>query len=275
MNRLVGIPESMLIPLAARSMENNNLKPIITDEISKKIFNSVNYPLENISHSSTTQTGICIRTFILDNIVKSFITQSINPLIINIGCGLDTRYKRLHLDMRKISWIDIDVPEAIEIRKHFFDETDDYKMIAKSMLDFEWISMVQKETLYDESQEILVIFEGVLMYFDATVIKELLERISRSFNINQLSFAIEFCSKTISNNTQRHKSVSKLRSKPKFKYGYNNLSELNSMLPRELNITNEFNYFDYFHKRWGLFGLCRLIPFFKKRLNNKIVIIKN
>ncbi|UMT80729.1 class I SAM-dependent methyltransferase [Staphylococcus roterodami] len=265
----------MLIPLAARSMENKNSEPIIFDEFSKKIYNSVNYSLEYISHSSTTQTGICIRSFILDNIVKSFITQSINPLIINIGCGLDTRYKRLHLDMHKISWIDIDVPEAIEIRRHFFDETNDYKMIAKSMLDLEWISMVQKEALYDENQEILVIFEGVLMYFDATVIKELLEQISRSFSINQLSFAIEFCSKTISNNTQHHKSVSKLRSKPKFKYGYNNLSELNSIFSQELKITNEFNYFDYFHKRWGLFGLFRLIPFFKKRLNNKIVIIKN
>ncbi|BBD12007.1 hypothetical protein Newbould305_2371 [Staphylococcus aureus subsp. aureus str. Newbould 305] len=31
----------------------------------------------------------------------------------------------------KISWIDLDVSESIEIRKTFFKETDSYKMIAK------------------------------------------------------------------------------------------------------------------------------------------------
>ncbi|HCW8670570.1 class I SAM-dependent methyltransferase, partial [Staphylococcus aureus] len=26
--------------------------------------------------------------------------------------------------------------------------------------------------------------------------------------------------------------------------------------------------------RWGLFGYCRFIPYLKKRLNNKIVLMK-
>ncbi|HDJ7777375.1 TPA: class I SAM-dependent methyltransferase, partial [Staphylococcus aureus] len=37
---------------------------------------------------------------------------------------------------------------------------------------------------------------------------------------------------------------------------------------------NEYNYFDYYKKRWGFFGYCRYIPYLKKRLNNKIVIME-
>ncbi|HCT5865175.1 TPA: class I SAM-dependent methyltransferase, partial [Staphylococcus aureus] len=76
------------------------------------------------------------------------------------------------------------------------------------------------------------------------------------------------------NNTKRHKSVSKLSSQPVFKYGYNDLKELHKVLPSKIKVINEYNYFDYYKKRWGFFGYCRYIPYLKKRLNNKIVIME-
>lgn len=41
MKQLVGIPESMLIPLIARAKEYENEKPIIKDALSKKIFDGL------------------------------------------------------------------------------------------------------------------------------------------------------------------------------------------------------------------------------------------
>lgn len=273
MNHLQGIPESMLIPLAARASETNHAQPIIKDKVSKEIFDSLDYPFDNLMKSSTTQLGISIRTFILDNFVKNFVTYSKKPFIINIGCGLDTRLKRLNLDT--LPWIDIDVPEAITIRSQFFRETAYNKMFPKSMLDYNWIDMVKKHKYFNKECDILIIFEGVLMYFDEETISQLLEKIHLAFDNHNLFFAIEFCSKTIANNTKHHQSVSKLTSKPYFKYGYNKLIELDTIKPKNIHVAKEMNYFDYFHKRWGFFGLCRFIPFFKRRLNNKIVIMTN
>ncbi|MCE3480114.1 class I SAM-dependent methyltransferase, partial [Staphylococcus aureus] len=47
---------------------------------------------------------------------------------------------------------------------------------------------------------------------------------------------------------------SKLSSQPVFKYGYNDLNELDKVLPNKMKVINEYNYFDYHKKRWGLFG---------------------
>ncbi|MCG7340789.1 class I SAM-dependent methyltransferase [Staphylococcus auricularis] len=273
MKTLNGIPESMLIPLAARAVETDHSEPIINDPYSKTIFEQLDYPFTTITQAPSSQIGISIRTFILDRVVKYFLEHTKHPLIINIGSGLDTRYKRLKLD--DVPWFDIDVPEAIEVRAPFFPETRYHKMIAKSMLDFDWIGQVKQDPIYHESQDILFIFEGILMYFDKATNAMLLEQISEAFKDHNLLFAIEHCSKTIAKHTKEHKSVSQLKSHPPFKYGYNTLRQLNAVKPSQLEVACEFNYFDYFSHRWGAFGLFRFIPFLKHRFNNKIVLMMN
>lgn len=263
----------MLIPLAYRAAELNEPHPIITDPGSQRILEILDYPFENISNDWTAQVGISIRTHLIDNLVNQFVSQSPQPLIINIGCGLDTRRVRLGLD--NIPWIDLDVPEVIEIRKRFFNESNTYKMIAKSMLDNTWMNDVKKFEFYRQYMDVLIIFEGVLMYFDKETITNLLSEIKRQFNHRELMFVIEFCSKLIAKNTHRHKSVSKLESKPQFKFGYNKLSEIFGILPKNMYIQSEYNYFDYFKNRWGLFGNFRYIPYLKNRFNNKILVIQN
>ncbi|MGV3224675.1 class I SAM-dependent methyltransferase [Staphylococcus hyicus] len=271
MEKLNGIPESMLIPLAARALENKSERPIIVDKYSEMIFNKIDYDFNLISKDWTSQVGISVRTYILDKIVDSFIKKYDKVMIVNIGCGLDTRQKRLNIE--HIPWVDIDVPDAIQIRKKFFYESEHHKMIAKSMFDYTWIEDIKKWHLYDKDAQMLVLFEGVLMYFDETEVKNILKHITDSFGQNGLSFAIECCSKTIANNTNKHKAVSKLQSKPVFKSGYNTIKETKKWIPSNVTIVKEYNYFDYFHSRWKMFGLCRYIPFLKNRFNNKILFL--
>lgn len=272
MKQLVGIPESMLIPLIARAKEYENEKPIIKDALSKKIFDGLDDMYKNVTCDDMSQIGISIRTVIIDCVTKRLIKDNKDLIVVNIGCGLDTRFQRFNKE--KISWIDLDVPESIEIRKTFFKESNSYKMISKSMLDYSWIDDVKNYKFFNSKSDILFIIEGVLMYFDESVMTQLLDTIIKKMGDHNLTFAIEFCSKTIANNTKRHQSVSKLSSQPVFKYGYNDLKKLNEILPNTIRVIYEYNYFDYYKIRWGLFGYCRFIPYLKKRLNNKIVLMK-
>ncbi|HCX9324823.1 TPA: class I SAM-dependent methyltransferase, partial [Staphylococcus aureus] len=171
MKRLDGIPESMLIPLIARAKEYEYEKPIIKDALSKKIFDGLDDIYKNVTCDDMSQIGISIRSVIIDSVTKRLIKDNKNLIVINIGCGLDTRFQRFNNE--KISWIDLDVPESIEIRKTFFKETDSYKMIAKSMLDYSWIEDVINYKFFNSKSNILFIFEGVLMYFDESVMTKL------------------------------------------------------------------------------------------------------
>ncbi|UTI85993.1 class I SAM-dependent methyltransferase [Mammaliicoccus sciuri] len=187
MSELKGIPESMLIPLAAKARETLSDMPIIDDPLSVKIIKEINNSVLDTYVDWLSQLGISIRTEILDEIVINFINHANHPFIINIGCGLDTRLSRLKLN--NIPWIDIDVPESINLRKRFFNETYFYKMINKSMFDYTWIDDVKRNVHFKEDSDILIIFEGVLMYFEKLEIEALYKAIARSFDTHHLVIA--------------------------------------------------------------------------------------
>ncbi|MFN1664374.1 class I SAM-dependent methyltransferase, partial [Staphylococcus aureus] len=65
MKQLVGIPESMLIPLIARAKEYENEKPIIKDALSKKIFDGLDDMYKNVTCDDMSQIGISPQCLLL------------------------------------------------------------------------------------------------------------------------------------------------------------------------------------------------------------------
>lgn len=76
MEKLHGVPESMLIPVAARALETYEKKPIVKDPYSEKMFRKLNYDFDQITKDWTTQLGISIRTYILDMLVNDFVKNN-------------------------------------------------------------------------------------------------------------------------------------------------------------------------------------------------------
>lgn len=115
--KLKGVPETLLIPLWARATETQSSIPIVKDYKAVEMMKNIDYDFSKFDNTWLSQIGVAVRTELLDNSTKTFIHKYPNAVIINIGCGLDTRFFRLDND--KIKWYDLDLPEPIRIRKHF------------------------------------------------------------------------------------------------------------------------------------------------------------
>ena len=59
----------------------------------------------------------------------------------NLGCRLDARFYRV--DNGRILWYDIDLPDAMTVRKQFFTESDRVHQIAGSILKADWTQAVE------------------------------------------------------------------------------------------------------------------------------------
>ena len=79
-------------------------------------------------------------------------------------------------------WYDLDFPEVIDIKKHFFKETDRYHFISSSVLDFEWM-----EKIKPFNKNILFIAEGLLMYLHEEEVKDLVLKLQKTFPGCQLA----------------------------------------------------------------------------------------
>jgi len=124
---LTGIPVTALFPLYGRAKETKEKNHLFQDPYAVKIMEQIDFDFSIYENMSATRknemlTGIAVRTRILDDYTRNFLDKYPDGLIVNIGCGLDTRFFRL--DNRKINWIDVDLSEIIKLRETLFEKKD-------------------------------------------------------------------------------------------------------------------------------------------------------
>ena len=61
-----------------------------------------------------------------------------------LGCGLDTRITRINPPLN-INWYDVDYPEVIALRRNFYSDNTNYKMIASSITESNWINEIPND----------------------------------------------------------------------------------------------------------------------------------
>lgn len=204
---LSGVSETMLIPMYARYLESQSKNPSFYDKTSVKVINSLNYDFKKFSRNKMNMWGCAARTTILDREVKEYIKLYPNANVINIACGLDDRFSRV--DNGKIKWYNIDFKNVMKIRKKIILPHMRVVNISKSVFDFSWINEIDSKT------NVLIIAEGILMYFTKDEVKLLFDTISDSFKHTTL--LLELMSKWMVKN-QKHHDVTKTTS-ASFKWG--------------------------------------------------------
>lgn len=260
-SKLTGVPETMLIPLRARFLQTKQKNGIINDPKSVEILEQIEYDFSgNKEVSKSSQLGVAIRTEILDEQTTAFLKKHPDAVVVNFGCGLDTRFPRM--DNGKLIWFDLDVPEAIELRKNFFTETDRFKFIAKSVLDFSWIEEIQK------NKPTLFLAEGLFMYFTEEEVKSLFAVIGKHFPGAEL--LLETIAPFLAKRSDQHADVKKYDAS--FKWGIKTGKEFEKW-GLGIKFINEYSFFDRYKNRWTfMFKILRLFKAFRQ--SSQIIHIK-
>ena len=148
-------------------METQKQKSLLIDPKAVSIINNIPYDFTVISKnvSKLSQLAWIARSIYFDNKIKAFINLYPEAVIVNVGCGLDTTFDRV--DNGKIQWIDLDLPDTIELRKRYIAESDRRHFISKSVFDKSWYDSIGIKN------EVMLLIAGVLYYFDETDVKGL------------------------------------------------------------------------------------------------------
>jgi hypothetical protein len=184
----------------------------------------------------------------------------------NIGAGLDTRNYRLGRHAAEATWYELDVPESIELRRRFFQESERYRFLASSMFEASWM-----DDVIDKGRPVLVIAEGLFMYFDESRLRPLMGRMAERFP--RADMLVEIMGPTIVGTSKKHDSLSKLNDAPEFKWGLANTREVEGWHPA-IRFVDEWCYFDYHKARAGLVGCIVRLPFIRRRIFPRIARLR-
>lgn len=154
-------------------MSKNNL--FISDSKAEEIISKVDFDFSKLKQSKWLSMYMALRAKTIDEICNKYINQNPSTTVIHLGCGLDSR--SLRVNNNNISWYDIDFQSVIDLRKQFYAETENYKMIGKSVTDLTWLDEIDLD-----NQSVLIVAEGLTMYLSEQELQQLLKGINNRFS---------------------------------------------------------------------------------------------
>lgn len=234
--------KTLFIPLLGKAlMSKKNL--FLHDYKAEEIIDKVDFDFKSLKQSKWLSMYMSLRASLLDELCNKYLLEHDDVTVIHLGCGLDSRCLRLKQKYK--IWYDVDYESVIDIRKNFFESTDNYKMIGSSVTDYEWLERIK------DSKNVLIVMEGLTMYLSKDEMSELINQINMKFSNVYLIFDA-YTKKGVKGSKIKN-PVNQMNAQ--IKYGIDNYQEF-----LELNENLEYVSTYFIRKdNNGLNGLTKLI----------------
>ena len=257
---LNGSAETMLQSFYARAMYSKNPRHKFKDVKAEEIVAKLDYDFSKAKKDTAMSSGVIARTFVLDELVSDYIHKNPDCTVVNIACGLDTRFYRM--ENGKITWYNLDLPETIQVRDSLYQESGRVSTIGCSCLNPKWASKVVKRG------KMLFIIEGLTMYLTQEQVAKMLEIIRDNFD-NAYVIMECLCPKFV-NKEKVEKSIQSTGAV--FTWGANTFEELGPMAKGFRKVKND-NILRGMVKLNPIYNLIVWIPLVKK-ITQKILVFE-
>ena len=184
-SKLMGVPRTMLMTTRARVEEHQRPDGIFRDPTVAEWWRSISWDSDLDSfYSPLAGLSWAVRAHLIDQITQRHLAAHPDAVVIELGAGLSTRYHRIGKGCR--AWIDLDLPEVTRLRQQLDTETDNHRFLSCSVMDFSWMDELPTR----EPESLLIIAEGLLMYFEVHQVRALVNQLKQQFPGATLAFDI-------------------------------------------------------------------------------------
>lgn len=273
LNTKIGdVAATSLLTLYCHALENQSKDPIlddplaveITDKLTPELSESDNKLYQSLAKGKVEKklvVHVAMRAKRYDDYARNFLERSHNGIVVNIGCGLDTRFHRI--DNGKVIFYDLDLPEVIAVKRKLLPETDRYRFIPSSVFNYEWMELIRELN----ADSVLFLAEGVFMYLEEEEVKSLVLKLQSTFPGCEL--ITEFVKAAwlkpplqaiINKKLQQDLNLGKYAT---FKFGIKDSKDLEGWNPG-IKFLDDWFYLDEPEKKLGLLRVLKDIPFLRK-----------
>lgn len=262
--------ETLLLVWYLRVRDASSENSILQDHHASALMKKINFDLSRslFQLDPSYIQYICGRSKQIDNWAQDFLDrhQYEDVLVLQLACGLDSRYERLRLG-REVKWIDVDRPRVTGLRKRLMPdaESESYTLLTANVADDDdsWLREIPND------RPTLLIMEGLLYYLEPAKGIRLIQRLLGHFKHgNILCDTVGSICVIFTSLLEAFKN-----SEARMRWGVddaNDISKLDSRLVlRDRVFAHEFMGTGWFGKRYPpMFGgwtpLISLLPSFKK-----------
>jgi O-methyltransferase involved in polyketide biosynthesis len=164
--QLTGVPETALWNLYHRASAARSGR--LTDPRAIELVSRVDYPFERFDspYRGLAARMHAQRVHTIDAALRRMLADAPGATVIALGEGFETQFWRV--DDGQLSWLTLDLPEVIGVRREALPGDPRCHMVAGSAADPEWIDQV------DPDRPVILTAQGLLMYFQRDEVHQML-----------------------------------------------------------------------------------------------------
>ena len=243
---LNAVSQTLMIPLHFRAIESQRPDALVRDPKAVELVGQLDYDFSGVQRLKDEQVNYLLRMREFDRLARAFLAEHPDGVIIDLGCGLDTRFERV--DNGQVEWYGLDLPEVIELRKDLLKVTPRSHFIGCSVLDFSWMDALSGQA----GKHILFLAEAMLVYLEEADVKRLVQALTERFPGAEL--VCDAYSPVVVRFHPRPPDM------PRPCWGLKNDRDVEAWAPC-IRLLGQWYYFDKPEPRLGAFQLMRYVPF--------------
>lgn len=265
------VSATALLTLFCRAKESQSPDPILIDEKAVEVVRRLTPelaaspdPLLRMLASGRIDprlvVHIALRAKKYDEYARSFLSLHADGMVVNLGCGMDSRFMRI--DDGNVTLCDLDLPDMIAFKKRFIQPTERYHMIGTSVFDIPW-----REHVTEYARPVIFLAEGLFMYLPGDQVKSLVVDLCKRFPGAEM--VCEMVAESYTRGFMQRMTQIKMRRQLKlgeqavYQFGLRDSREMEHWHPA-IQYLDEWSYFDTNHPRLGWMRIFRKSAYFRK-----------
>jgi len=171
------IQETLLLTLYARALDSRSADPVLGDTRSAELADRIDYDFTKLDVKPGLVCSTALRAKHIDEAVTHFTAADPNGLVLDLGCGLDTRVLRCD-PPPGVDWYDVDLPEIIAVRERLLPTRS--TGIGADLTETGW------HTALPADRPAMIVAEGLLPFMPGDSFQRMIRALTAHFTGGEL-----------------------------------------------------------------------------------------
>jgi O-methyltransferase involved in polyketide biosynthesis len=171
---LTPIEKTLLVTLTGRALDAREKRPLLGDRLAAEVLDRLGPAVDTIKLPGTVKIATAVRSRMLDRLVAGFIAAHPDAVVVELGCGLETRMHRI-APPATVDWYDIDLPDVIALRRRVLPELDRAHLVAASLNDPDWLEGIPLD------RPVIAVADGVLGFLTEAANRQIMGALTDRF----------------------------------------------------------------------------------------------
>ncbi|MFI6604128.1 class I SAM-dependent methyltransferase [Nonomuraea sp. NPDC050536] len=172
------IQQTALLTLYARALDSRLSRPILGDPLSADIASQIDYDFAKLKVKPNLVYSTALRARRIDDAVRAFTTAHSEAIVLDLGCGLDTRAARC-APPSGVDWYDVDYPEILDLREKYLPGRS--HLVAADLTSDAWLEQVPT------GRPAMLVAEGLLPFMPGDTFATMIRRLARHVSGGELA----------------------------------------------------------------------------------------